>query len=678
MSEGSHQLVSASDFVSITDEDITWSAALLRLSPTAFMGEDGSDPRRQIIKSMDTIDVAACPGSGKTTLLVAKLAIAAERWQYRTRGICALSHTNVARNEIETRLSNTTAGRKLLTYPHYIGTIHGFVNDFLAIPWLRRRGYPIRIIDTEICQRRRWYKLLYKTRAYLEKQNVDQSSFEIRDASFNVAKKSGQFKFGSNTATYEQLKKACHAAAEEGYHCYDDMFIWANNMLDEIPEILHVVRDRFPLVFVDEAQDNSEEQSTLLQRLFPAECQQVIRQRFGDPNQAIFDSPLSNQATTDKFPLESKRKDLPSSHRFGQRIADLADPLGLIPYGLKGLGPQKRPLASGAQEGLHTIFLFGNDKIHRVLVEYCELLLETFSDRELREGSFTAVGQVHRPPILGGSQKIPHNVGDYWSAYDSELGRRDSRPKTFIQYIFAGLGTASKTGQTYSAVDKIAEGILRLASTHNNCKMLGHSGHPHRYLSRHLPPDKAVKEHYSDLLAFCAEKREAITEKLWNDVWRMRVKQIAEEVAGGALTNPEATEFLSWSGESPESALGLIPLSRSNIYRHSRDGRQVDVRVGSIHSVKGETHTATLVLETFWQKHNLAECVPWLLGDKCGQETVGVQQQLRLKIHYVAMTRPTHLLCLAVKKSVVDHLNGSVNTELIDRFLQRGWHIKMV
>lgn len=134
----------------ITDEDIGWATRLLKLPPAAFYGEDGNDLRQQILKSMDTVDVAACPGSGKTTLLVAKLAIMAEKWQHRTRGICALSHTNVARNEIETRLSNTTAGRRLLSYPHYIGTIHGFVNDFLAMPWLRRNGYPIKVIDTDM------------------------------------------------------------------------------------------------------------------------------------------------------------------------------------------------------------------------------------------------------------------------------------------------------------------------------------------------------------------------------------------------------------------------------------------------------------------------------------------------------------------------------------------------
>jgi superfamily I DNA/RNA helicase len=90
------------------------------------------------------MDVAACPGSGKTTVLIAKLAILAKKWKYRTRGLCVLSHTNAARKIIENRLGNSSEGRRLLSYPHFIGTIHSFVNEFLAIPCLERKVTPSR------------------------------------------------------------------------------------------------------------------------------------------------------------------------------------------------------------------------------------------------------------------------------------------------------------------------------------------------------------------------------------------------------------------------------------------------------------------------------------------------------------------------------------------------------
>ena len=170
----------------VTDGDIRWVSSLLGLPGIAFFGHDGTDPRQVVLKSMEPMDVAACPGSGKTTLLVAKLAILAEKWRYRTRGICVLSHTNAARNEIETRLGNVSAGRRLLSYPHFIGTIHGFVNDFLAVPWLRSQGYPIKMIDTDICLERRWRALSFATRSGLQSNGHEPSVLVVKSPDFSV------------------------------------------------------------------------------------------------------------------------------------------------------------------------------------------------------------------------------------------------------------------------------------------------------------------------------------------------------------------------------------------------------------------------------------------------------------------------------------------------------------
>ncbi len=114
-------------------------------------------PRRNILRSNESFDVVACPGSGKTTLLVAKLAMLAKRWSHSRRGICVLSHTNVARQEVEKKLADTSAGQRVLAYPHFVGTIHGFVNEFLALPTLRSEGQAVRLIDDdasgEYCRR---------------------------------------------------------------------------------------------------------------------------------------------------------------------------------------------------------------------------------------------------------------------------------------------------------------------------------------------------------------------------------------------------------------------------------------------------------------------------------------------------------------------------------------------
>ena len=540
----------------ITDEDIRWASRLVRLPEGAFHGETGADPRRDVLKSMERIDVAACPGSGKTTLLVAKLAILAEKWQHRTRGICVLSHTNAARHEIESRLGNTAAGQRLLAYPHFIGTIHAFVDEFLAIPWLRSRGYPVVMVDTAICERRRWQRLDRKWRYALEQKRMDESSVRIVDAGFKVAKKNGEFPFADNTETYRNVQRACRETTREGYHCYDDMFIWARDLMGNVPTVVTALRDRFPLLFVDEAQDNSEAQSAILHDLFTAGDQPVMCQRFGDPNQAIFNFVGDEGATTRPFPDDMVKKDLPNSHRFGQKIADLADPLGIIPYKLVGQGP-KEPLASGKPEAVHTVFLFGDDSAQNVLDAYADLLIDTFSEQELLGGSFVAVGQIHRPPEAEQNDKHPRHVGHYWPNYDSELSKIDPKPQSFVQYVLAGQGKAATAGEAHPAVEKIAAGILRLAGMAEGGTTLRRRRHNHRQVMSLLEESADARSHYLDVLANLALSRNTLSRETWDERWREIVRSVGEAVANATLSREDVNSSLDWK----DSAGSLVSTS---------------------------------------------------------------------------------------------------------------------
>jgi DNA helicase-2/ATP-dependent DNA helicase PcrA len=63
------------------------------------------------------------------------------------------------------------------------------------------------------------------------------------------------------------------------------------------------------------------------------------------------------------------------------------------------------------------------------------------------------------------------------------------------------------------------------------------------------------------------------------------------------------------------------------------------------------------VLESFNKAHHLKKLVPWLVGKrpKAGADNAGEEAALieRLKLHYVAMTRPSHLLCLAMRSDAL-------------------------
>jgi DNA helicase-2/ATP-dependent DNA helicase PcrA len=369
----------------IEDDDIAWASELMGLGPSGFAKVGNDESRLSAIKNMDTADFEACPGSGKTTLLVAKLAILANRWRHPRQGVCVLSHTNAARNEIGTRLSASPVGVALLRYPHFVGTIHSFVNEFLAVPWLRSKGNPVGAIDTQIALRHRMGLLSWNWRSAMEKRSLTEYAL-IYDAPNYTGGDKG--KLTTSSPLYQAMVAASKASSVSGYFCYDEMFVWANELLDTRPEVATALRERFPFVFVDEAQDNSELQATLLHRVFLAGANPSRRQRFGDSNQAIYNSSFDQVgASTDPFPGSSKF-DLPRSYRFNQIIADKVKGLGVIPQPLIGAGPT--PSAIKTEPKRPTVFLFDDDSVGEVLPYYAAHLVDQFSQDELDAGTFNA------------------------------------------------------------------------------------------------------------------------------------------------------------------------------------------------------------------------------------------------------------------------------------------------
>lgn len=104
----------------ISDQDIELIEKLLLPDGAHFQ-----DDARNVIRCWHSSEVSACPGSGKTTVLLAKLKLLADKMPFDDgAGICVLSHTNVAVDEIRNRLAGDSD--KLLGYPNYVGTIQSF------------------------------------------------------------------------------------------------------------------------------------------------------------------------------------------------------------------------------------------------------------------------------------------------------------------------------------------------------------------------------------------------------------------------------------------------------------------------------------------------------------------------------------------------------------------------
>lgn len=636
----------------IEEAEIAWASQLMGLGPNGFTAIDGDSSRLKAIQNLQTCDFEACPGSGKTTLLVAKLAILASRWPYRQSGICVLSHTNAARDEIDHRVSATASGASLVRYPHFIGTIHGFVNEFLATPWLRSKGNPVRLIDTDIALKRRYGQLARNWKFAMDQRGLDRYALQYDKHDYSADNKGN---LSRATPFCQAMEAVAREGSEEGYFCFDEMFVWANELLDRHPEVAANLRSRFPLVFIDEAQDNSQLQSTMLHRIFLEGDAPSTRQRFGDSNQAIYAYNGADGATTDTFPSGAPHN-LPRSYRFSQGIANVAKGLGIVPQALIGSGPTRSRVSRDASPPV--LFLFDDKSVLNVLRRYGEHLVSTFAPEELSAGVFTAVAGVHDLDDKG-ALPIPRAMGHYAPGYDPASARKESTPGTFGQYLSKSSRDALETRNAQSIVNAVASALLRLAELAGATPIsIGTRRSAHRSVLEALEGSPAA-ETYRSLL----DKSITLQGQFNEDEWQL-VLPLVKEI-GGHLAQPielpqAATDFLT----GPD-VLQNLPTEASssqtilNFYSHPPEEPKVNIRLGSIHSVKGETHTATLVLDSFFHKHHLSELKPWILGERAGgakkkqrgkPEMEGSRLLGRLKLHYVAMTRPSHLLCLAMRR----------------------------
>ena len=181
-------------------------------------------------------------------------------------------------------------------------------------------------------------------------------------------------------------------------------------------------------------------------------------------------------------------------------------------------------------------------------------------------------------------------------------------------------------------------------------------------------------------IRFCDRNEKHLVKDDWNNCWHELVLEIAEIIAADCLTGDDVDVFMRWSNNTDQTPINMgASVKNDNIYRYPDSGNpKVKIRVGSIHSVKGDEHMAALVLETFWNKHNLDDIFKWFKEGKNASDSSGIQRPSRMKLHYVAMSRPTHLLCFAMRRKTFENNKGEIDNKLIKIVEEMGWKIQYV
>lgn len=631
----------------ITDEDIKKAERIFLKSGQSFDKE-----RMDFIKCVDkSLHVQACPGSGKTTALLAKLYILSEKMPFENnRGICVLTHTNVAINLIKSKLGEKA--NILFSYPNFFGTIQSFVDKYLAIPaYIKCFKHKLKYIDNEVFRNKlNKCSNMINNNTWLERnrpRHFDNNVDYVANMKVSFDNMSGpsfklDIKISDNTKTYKKLSEIFNNFFSEGYIRFEDSYSLSKIYIETFPEIKNLFSSRFPFVFIDEAQDTSVDQRKIIEDCFN---ENVIIQWIGDTNQGIMNN---DEAETGWEPVKDSRFEVinfNNSHRISQPIADLVKGVALYQYdSLNGISEiTQKPI----------LIVFNDNTVGSVLDKFAELIVTKLCKYGNEDKTIWEISKLTGNPIkavgwVGKEKQNGLSIKSYYKDFEKKLtiSKRIHFPNLYTMYC------TSKSLSPKEFKNRTMYCILEAL-----------------YLSDIKSPQQ---RRFSKTEFF--EYLENIGKNLNNDLLSIVSKyysvdnfyeysnQLIKLLKGvGFNLNCVSEKYLNEN--KMENVSITLSSSNFNIFSKNINGKDVEILLDTVHGVKGETHTATLYLETKYKKNSLEYVKKELFDHSSEQEEKNEQA---LKITYVAFSRPTHLLCIAIHNGIFQKLNNTSLYEIID------------
>lgn len=601
-------------------------------------------------------DFNAVPGSGKTSLLAAKLLLLAKKWPHARRGICVLSHTNVARDEIAKRLAGTADGAQLLAYPHFIGTIHSFVNQFFALPMLRSLDQKIDVIDDSVFAQKARARLelgqFSKLSYYLANQrNGDDivTSLFYRTAELTLNVENGVLP-ATHTQSFQSLLSLKDQLTKSGIFRHRDMFAYADLALKTCPHLVDVVHRRFPMVFIDEMQDTSWDQESFLNRIFDGKS---VMQRFGDVDQKILSDEENLELLT--FPRPGHGY-ISTSKRFGPAIAQAVGSIRMSGAAVVG---------EGADIHAPVLLLYPPDTATHVVSHFGRIVLERLSEREIGCHEVKAMCARRK----GDSDvEAGRHLGDYWPSFGAGPVSEGTRSESYWSLI----GDARRTLENTSLSSRVSDVlralllVLRAADAPmskdiRDARAIPRTAYAYAPSGRMAALTRQLALSGKQLCA--TDQREGLFQLMFESL---------EPYLPGTLAFEDFKKLRVFS--EPETE-GTSPARLSTMCDVVHKGRSLTLGLGTVAGMKGETHSASLVLESYGgtsRKFDVALGLEYI-ANKPSKPLAKLSklQQAQMRNLYVAISRPTALLCLAANQS-------RVSQEVRDALAAKGWHIEFV
>ena len=653
--------------INISDDDIKYAEKILLPEGKTF-----DKDKINFISNFSLLDLQAVPGSGKTTALLAKLLIIERKLPFNDgSGILVLSHTNAAIDEIINKIQKYCP--KLFSYPNFIGTIQSFIDTFLAIPFYinKFKEKPYRI-DSEIYkeyiinnfpvnlpkfsnqeQKNARYFLLSNDLLYSYRLKYINNAFtllySISGKELDIKKpKRGKAWVDFTPLEKDKIKewliKFKIKILKKGVLHFDDAYTLAEIQLAYIPNYKKILQKRFSYIFVDEMQDMDEHQYNILEDIFYDERKSIsIYQRIGDKNQSIFNSVKVCDIWEDRdlvLPLKG-------SQRLSKPIADILNCFALY----KNESFEIVGLRSG--ELKPHILIFNNETIKFVIPFFIDTVKIYKQNNKLID-----INKYPIKVISWSAEWITKEEKDNISKirledYYPNFKKNKQKPKQDYDYLKSYLFYFENSKKTLEPIRKNILNallkVLRIEGVEDERKR----GFTKRTLLKFLQDKDFVES---------VKNYETLKLYLYNwsiGIIRNKTEEVLNEIklyipVFLLIFNKEINRSKQFIFDNTSEKQEI-----ENIIDKNPNQLQIDdlnIEISTVHSSKGQTHCATLYLESYYyqdgngdkaksyESQRLAE---QFLGNSISKDA-GQRVKESIKMAYVGLSRATNLLCIAI------------------------------
>ena len=486
-----------------------------------------------------------------------------------------------------------------------------------------------------------------------------------------------------------------------GYISFSDSYELANYEILQHPQICNYLQDRFSYVFIDEMQDLENFQIDLIDKIFFHEQSKTIIQRIGDKNQSIYNNVKEScdwitraEVNPDKYVDLTLNKSMRLSPVIGKLVDSFVfeRPSGYTVEGnfdIKSENIVPDRLISDVGIPPFLILIDQNTSGIEIENKFKELILKynlNITDSGKRNGFKivawnTEWNEVHPQAIEG--KQIKKRLKDYFPDYTKETHAKKEDLSCLMKHLWL-FDNEKRTLE--SARKSILNAFIRVLSL-EEIKIIK------------VIRGRSIKSNYTkqDLISFLKmddEIYEEFKQKLFHWAFELATQKANSEVYESIVgfINDELIKY-DWdnspnikTNRSIEKAKVFI--EQSDVSFHIAENENIECTSGnvkidicSVHSVKGQTHCATMYIDSAYESPTY-ESEKIILKDStdqlnntsplwlCQQRYTSKYAKQALKMMYVGFSRPTHLLCYV---TFLENVHAD-----LDKFTDNGWEVETI